>query len=272
MSLAELISPNGFIGQAIWALLFLSLLTAPMGCFMVWRKLSYFGATLSHSALLGAIAGIITGIGVLAGVIGFTVVLAVALSFWLNHRKLAGDTILGMIAHLTLAIGVIGVSLMDNLRIDLMAYLFGDVLSISQNMFYVSALLSCLGLTVIVVCWKGFINITVQSDIARVEGFATQRLELIFTLVLALTIALGMLSIGVLLIISILIIPAATARLLATSLKSMVLITWVLTVFAVVSGMLSAYWLDFPAGPTIVVMSGLCFFVVYTGLKALSSK
>lgn len=259
MTFLAFINPTDFVGQALWALLFLSLLTAPMGCFVVWRKMSYFGATLAHSALLGAILGLVTGVGVLTGVIGCTALLAIGLSFWLNHRLLSSDTILGFIAHLSLAIGVIAVSVMDDLRIDLQAYLFGDVLSISTSMFYATIAISIIGLVWVIACWRGFVNLAVQGDIARIEGYATKRLELMFMLVLSMTIALGMLSIGVLLIIAMLIIPAATARLFSRSLVQMVWLTWGLSVVSIVFGMAMAYWLDFPAGPTVVVVSGGLF-------------
>ncbi len=234
MTILEFINPNTFVGQALWVLLALSLLTAPMGCFMVWRKLSYFGATLAHSALLGAILGLLTGIGVLTGVVSFTMILALGLSFWLSHRRLSGDTLLGIIAHSTLAIGVIAVSLMDNLRMDLMAYLFGDVLAVSTPLFYAMALLSVLGCVVIVMCWRGFVNLSTAPDIAKVEGYPIRLLEMIFTLTLSLTIALGMMNIGVLLIVAMLIIPAATARLLSRSLQHMVWMAWLLTVISII--------------------------------------
>lgn len=261
MNIFDFFNPDDLIGQAVWALLFLSLLTAPMGCFMVWRKLAYFGATLAHSALLGAILGLLSGIGVLSGVIGFTAALAIALSFWLNHRLLANDTVLGMIAHLTLAVGVIAVSLMDDLRIDLMAYLFGDVLSVSATMFYAMIGISIGGLVLILFYWRGFVNLAVQRDIAAVEGYAVVAVDLIFTVVLSITIALGMLSIGVLLIIAMLIIPAATARLFAQSLVHMVWITWGLSVLAILIGLFAAYTLNFPAGPTVVLASGVIFIL-----------
>ncbi len=261
ITLTEFFNPTSFIGQSVWALLFLSLLTAPMGCFMVWRKLSFFGATLAHSALLGAILGLLLGIGVLTGVIGFTVVLAIGLSFWLNQRLLSADTILGLIAHLSLAISVIAVSVMDNLRIDLMAYLFGDVLSVSTQMFYVTIAISVIGVAIIVLAWRGFVNLSVQSDIAEVEGYSIISFELLFTLVLSLTIALGMLSIGVLLIIAMLIIPAATARLFSKSLTQMVLITWIVTVLSVLVGMLLALYFNFPAGATMVSVAGIGFII-----------
>lgn len=264
-TLAEFFNPTGFIGQSLWTLLFLSLLTAPMGCFMVWRKMAFFAATLAHSALLGAILGLLTGIGVMTGVIGFTVVLAIGLSFWLNQRLLAADTVLALIAHLSLAIGVIAVSLMDNLRMDLMVYLFGDVLSISSNMFHLTMVVSLLGIAWVVWCWRGFVNLVVQSDIAQTEGYPTQRFELMFTLVLSLTIALGMLSIGVLLIIAMLIIPAATARLFSQSLKQMVVITWLITVLAIITGMVAALYFNIPAGPAVVVIAGVFFVLANLG-------
>lgn len=270
MFLSEFLSPNALIGQALWALLFLSLLTAPMGCFVVWRKLSYFGATLAHSALLGAILGILSGIGVLMGVISFTAVLAIILSFWLKNKWLSSDTVLGFIAHLSLAIGVIAVSVMDDLRIDLMAYLFGDVLSISTPMFYATLLMSGLGLVLIIFNWKGFVNLAIQTDIASTEGYATQRLELLFMVILSMTIALGMLSIGVLLIIAMLIIPAATARLFAHSLVQMAWLTWLITMLSIVAGMLLSYQLDFPAGPTVVTVAGV-LFILTNGIRWVKS-
>lgn len=271
MNIIDFFNPTTLLGQAVWALLFLSLLTAPMGCFVVWRKLSYFGATLSHSALLGAILGLLTGIGILAGVISFTILLAIGLSFWLRHRHLSGDTVLGMMAHITLAIGVIAISLMDDLRMDLMAYLFGDVLSLSLSLFYALCVMSVIGLGVIVYFWKGFINLTIQPDIARVEGYATTQLELIFIMVLSLTISLGILSIGVLLVVAMLIIPAATARLFSRSMRQMVLLSWVVSVLCIIFGMAMAYHLDFPAGPTIVVIAGM-FFAVCNGLQWLRTR
>lgn len=268
ITLVEFFDPTGFVGQSVWALLFLALLTAPMGCFMVWRKMAFFAATLAHSALLGAILGLLTGIGVMTGVIGFTLILAIALSFWLNQRLLSADTVLGLIAHLSLAMGVIAVSLLDDLRIDLMAYLFGDVLSISTDMFYVTIVTSFLGMAWIAWGWRGFVNLVVQSDIAQTEGYAVQRFELMFTLVMSLTIALGMLNIGVLLIVAMLIIPAATARLFSRSLKQMVGITWLLTVLAVITGMLSALYFNIPAGPAVVMMTGLFFVLANVGRLA----
>ncbi|MGY0399955.1 MAG: metal ABC transporter permease [Ostreibacterium sp.] len=261
MTIIDFFNPNHFIGQAVWALLLLSLLTAPMGCFMVWRKLSYFGATLAHSAILGAILGLLTGVGVLVGVIGFTAILAVLLSFWLNHRLLAGDTVLGMVAHLSLAVGVIAVSLMDNLRIDLMVYLFGDVLAVSKTMFYAMMVIAALGVVLIIIYWRSFVNLAIQRDIAKVEGYAINQSDVVFSLVLSMTIALGMLSIGVLLIIAMLIIPAATARLFARSLKQMVMLAWIFSVLSILFGISGAYWVNFPAGPTVVVAAGLLFIL-----------
>jgi len=266
ITLAEFFNPMGFIGQPIWTLLFLSLLTAPMGCFMVWRRLSFFGATLAHSSLLGAIFGLMTGIGVLEGVTGFTVLLAIGLSFWLNQRLLSADTILGLIAHLNLAIGVIAISIMDNLRVDLTAYLFGDVLSISTAMFYTTSCVAILSVIGIIWGWKGLVNLTVQSQIAQIEGYNIKGFELMFTFILSLTIALGMLSIGMLLIIAMLIIPAATARLCSNSMRQMVGITWCFTLVSIIGGMLCALYFNFPAGPSIVVMAGI-LFIATTMLK-----
>lgn len=263
MTFSELFDPSGLVGQAVYVLLSLSLLTAPMGCFMVWRRLSFFGNTLAHSALLGAILGLLSGLGVLFGVLSFTAILALLLSHLLSHRMLSSDTVLGMMAHLTLALGVVLVSMLGKLRMDLSAYMFGDVLAVSDALFSAMLLLSLLGFVLIVVFWRGFLNLTISPDIAQVEGYRTVWLDRLFILTLALTIALGMLSIGVLLIVALLIIPAAAARLLARSMLMMVFWAWVVTVLSILLGMSAAFYWDFPAGPTVVLTSGVIFLLCY---------
>ncbi len=261
MNITNFFNPDDILGRAVLSLLLLALLTAPMGCFIVWRKMSYFGATLSHSAILGAIIGIVSGIGVTTGVIGFTVILAIFLSLLLHQRQIAIDTVLGMMAHFTLAISVVLISIMDNLQIDLMSYLLGDILSISKSTLVWLTVLSIFGVFLIVVFYKGFLNITINKEIAQVEGYSIKKLEAVFMVSLALTISIGMLAIGILLIIAILIIPAATARLFAKSAISMIFVSFFVTVLSIFLGVYFAYLLNLPAGASIVCFSGFIFLV-----------
>lgn len=272
MQLIDFFNPTHFIGQGVIALLVLSFLTAPMGCFLIWRRMSFFGATLAHSALLGAVIGLLLGVGVFVGVMGFTALLACLLTWWLQNQRLANDTVLAMIAHLTLAIGVVAISLMDNLRIDLMAYLFGDVLSISRPVFYQIVAVCIVSAIALRVFWRGFVNLAVQPDIAQVEGYRTTVLSFCFVLFLSITISVGMVTVGALLIVSMLIIPAATARLIANQLKTMVFAAWIFTVISIISGMVAAYYVDLPAGPMVVIASGGLFVLAYLSAQWQQSR
>lgn len=244
-------------------LFILSFLTAPIGCFVVWRKMSYFGATLAHSTLLGAVAGLLLGIGMMVGVVGFTTLLAIILGLLIRERYLSTDALLGMMAHFMLAAGLIVVSIMDNLRIDLMAYLFGSVFAINQSIFYMMIGVTIIACIVIAIYWKPFLNLTVCQEVAEAEGIISTKTELVFAICLAATISLGMQAVGALLIIALLIIPAITARIFAKSMLSMVIYSWIFTLLSVVFGMILSLYLDLPAEASIVVFAGLQFFILF---------
>lgn len=250
-------------------LLVLSFLTAPVGCFVVWRKMSYFGATLAHSTLLGAVLGILLGVGMMVGVIGFTVILAITLGLLIRERYLSADALLGMMAHFILAVGLIAVSVMDDLRIDLMAYLFGSVFAVDKSIFYAMIIVTLIAVFVLIFYWKAFLNLTVCQEIAQAERLISGKTELIFVICLAATVSLGMQAVGALLIIALLIIPAITARLFAKSMLSMVVYSWLITITSIVCGMILSLYLDLPAEASIVVFSGLLFFVLFELSKRL---
>lgn len=261
MEFIDFFSPNTVLGRGMIALLLLSLLTAPIGCFIVWRRMSFFGATLAHSSLLGAILGIWLGLNVFNTLLAFTVVLALLLQMMLRQRILSADTLLGMMAHFTLALGFIFVSMTDDLRIDLTAYLFGDLLGVQPKMLPKLAILTAIALCLLSIFQRGFLNLCITPSIAQVEGYAVGRLELMFVLLLSITISIGLQAVGVLLILSLLIIPAATARLITHSVRAMVLFAWLITLFCAVIGIFLAYQLDLPAGAAVVCLTGIIFII-----------
>lgn len=239
----------------------LTFITAPLGAFVVWRKMAYFGDTLSHSALLGVALGLFLQIDPYIAVILMTIFLAVLL-VWLekdNHHAL--DTLLGIISHTALSLGVITIALLDNVRVDLMSYLFGDLLAINGN----DVLLIAAGVVLIGgllrYYWTRFLSMSISSELAQIEGLNVRRLRLILMLLTALTIALSMKFVGALIITSLLIIPAATARRFAQTPESMVGYAIVCSLLAVSGGLLLSAWKDTPAGPSVVVCAGLLFLL-----------
>lgn len=239
----------------------LAFITAPLGAFVIWRKMAYFGDTLSHSALLGVALGIFLQLDPYFAVMAMTIVLALLL-VWLEQKtNYSVDTVLGIIAHTSLSLGVITISLLDNVRVDLMSYLFGDLLAINyKDVIFISIGVVVISL-VLKVFWKDLLSITISPELAQIEGRNVARLRLILMILTALTIALSMKFVGALIITSLLIIPSATARRFAKNPEQMVYIAVLFSILSVTGGLLLSGWKDTPAGPSVVICAGGLFLL-----------
>jgi zinc transport system permease protein len=237
------------------------LLAGPLGCFIVWRRMAYFGDSLAHSALLGVALGLILGINPTLGIAVGSVTLAVLLLLMQRQRRLASDTLLGLMSHAGLALGLVALSFFETLRIDLLAYLFGDVLAVTPAdlaWIYGGGLLALLVLAAI---WRPLLAITVHDDLARAEGVAVLPVRLAFVLLIAVVIAIAMKIVGILLITSLLIIPAATARRFARTPEQMAALAVVAGTLAVAGGLGGSLAFDTPSGPSVVVAAFGLFLV-----------
>ncbi|MGL9720322.1 zinc ABC transporter permease subunit ZnuB [Symbiopectobacterium sp.] len=241
--------------------IFLACAAGPLGSFVVWRRMSYFGDTLAHASLLGVAIGFLLDINVYYAVILVTLLLALGL-VWLERRPyLAIDTLLGIMAHSALSLGLVVVSLMNNIRVDLMAYLFGDLLSVTtQDLWLIGP-----GVLVVIaiMCWqwRSLLSITISQELAHVDGVNLQRTRLILMLVTALTIGLAMKFVGALIITSLLIIPAATARRFARTPEQMAGLAVVLGMLAVTGGLIFSALYNTPAGPSVVLSASFLFML-----------
>jgi len=248
----------------------LAIISAPLGVFMVWQRQSYFGATLAHSALLGISIGLFLQLDLTLSVIVVSMLVA-AMIFWLSHfKQLSSDTLLGILAHSSLAFGLILISLQDNIQVDLMAYLFGDILSINEVDLGLILLTSVLIVLFYAQHWQSLLNITLNPELAQVEGVNIKRVQLLFVLLLAFMIALSMKIVGVLLVTSLLIIPAAAARRLSSSPEQMLGFSIIIGVFSIIGGLFTSYYIDLPTGPSIVVVATVLFLLLL--LKPQSSR
>lgn len=254
---------DDFILRALLGGIGVALVSAPLGAFVVWRRMSYFGSTLSHSALLGVALGFLLGVSLNLAVIVVCVGIALLLGLFQQQRQLASDTLLGILAHSTLAIGLVALAFIEGLRVDLMAYLFGDILAITVSDLWWIWIGGALTLLAMVALWRPLLAITVHEDLARVEGVPVRWVSTLFMLMIALVIAVAMKIVGILLITSLLIIPAATARRLASTPEQMALIAAVIGVLSVAGGIQASLLWDTPAGPSIVVAATLLFLAVY---------
>ncbi|WP_373766994.1 zinc ABC transporter permease subunit ZnuB [Glaesserella sp.] len=239
----------------------LTFITAPLGAFVVWRKMAYFGDTLAHSALLGVALGIFLDIDPYLAVILMTVLLAFGLVWLERHSNHAIDTSLGIIAHCSLSLGVLTISLLDNVRVDLMSYLFGDLLAIGFNdVIFIGIGVICVA-SILALFWTKLLSITVSPELAQIEGLHVSKLRLLLMVLTALTIALSMKFVGALIITSLLIIPSATARRFAKTPEGMVGYAILFSILAVTGGLAFSAVKDTPAGPSVVVCAGLLFLI-----------
>ena len=236
-----------------------ALIAGPLGSFVVWRRMAYFGDTLAHSALLGISIGFIMDINLNLAVIFCCVVLALVLVAMQRQRLVATDTLLGIMAHSALSLGLVAVALLG-IRVDLMAYLFGDLLAIGTEDLLWIYLGGALVLLLLKLLWQPLLAITINEELAQVEGVNVPLTRLILMLLIAVVIAIAMKIVGLLLITSLLIISAASARRLARTPEQMAIGAGIIGSLSVVGGLALSWHFDTPTGPSVVVIS-LCLFI-----------
>lgn len=258
---AAMTSLDDFFWFALFGGLGVAITTGPLGCFVVWRRMAYFGDSLAHSALIGVALGLALSIETTFGVLIACIAAAVAITLLQDQKRLATDTLLGILAHSSLAIGLVAVSFLDNVRIDLMAYLFGDILAINGTdlvWVYGGGTIALAGLAYI---WRPLLALSIHADIAHAEGVPVRATRLAFTLLLAIVIAIAMKIVGVLLIVSMLIIPAATARRFAQSPEQMAVLAAISGAIAVGGGLTASLHWNTPSGPSIVTAAFVLFLL-----------
>lgn len=251
---------DDFLLRALAGGVGVALVAGPLGAFVVWRRMSYFGDTLAHAALLGVALGFLVGIDANLGVILTCMLLAVVLVVLQQQQRLASDTLLGILSHATLSLGLVALSFMEGVRVDLLGYLFGDILAVTARDLYWIYGGGLVALAVLAAIWRPLLSLTVHEELARVEGVPVARVRLAYMLLIAVVIAVAMKVVGILLITSLLIIPAATARFLARTPEQMALLASLFGCVAVTVGLWGSLQWDLPAGPAVVVAAALLFF------------
>ena len=252
---------DDFFTRALIAGAGVALMAGPLGCFVVWRRMAYFGDTMAHSALLGIAFAMLLDLHILLGIFIVATLVALALIALQRQSRLPADALLGILSHSTLAIGLVLIAAVNWLRIDLMGYLFGDILAVSKTdivIIYAGgvAVLVCLAFI-----WRALLAGTVCPELAEAEALRPERARAIFMLLMAMVIAIAMKVVGILLITSLLIIPAATARRFAGSPEQMACIAAGLGVLAVTGGLFASLQYDTPSGPSIVVAALFLFCI-----------
>ena len=262
---------DSFLVYALLGGIGLALVAGPLGCFVVWRRMAYFGDSLAHSALLGVALGFLLSIDLTFGIAGTCIVFALAIVGLQEQRRIATDTLLGILSHTALSIGLVALSLMGSMRVDLLGYLFGDILAVTPQDLVTIYVGGALALVVLAAVWRDLLAATVHEELARAEGVAVFRARLAFTLLLAVVVAISMKVMGILLITSMLIIPAAAARRFARTPEGMAVLASAVGVLAVALGLTASLRWDTPSGPSVVV-AAFSLFLLSLGLAALRER
>lgn len=239
-----------------------ALVAGPLGVFVVWRRMAYFGAALAHSALLGVALGLFFEVPMVFAVLAVALAVALILSAFEDSPVLSTDTVLGILAHGSLALGLVVVTFMEgDPDLDLEAILFGNILAVSQEDILLIYGGGAAVLGVMAIIWRPLLSLTVHPELARVEGVAVERVRLVFLLLLAFMVALAVKIVGLLLLVSLLIIPAASARPFVRTPGGMVILATVLGCVSVGMGLWGGFVFDLPSGPSIVLAAMALFGV-----------
>ena len=260
---------DDFIFRAFAAGIGLALITGPLGCFIVWRRLSYFGDTIAHSALLGVVIAYALNFNIVIAVFAVSCFIALSLLYLQRRTNLPDDALLGLLAHSVLAIGLVLLGILSFIRIDLMGLLFGDILSVNVTDLLFVWIGGSIVLVVLILIWRPLFAGTVNLELSKAEGLNPDLANAIFTLLIASVIAISIKIVGILLITGLLIIPASASRNLSSTPIQMAIISSVIGVTCVVLGLQSSMIWNSPTGPTILAIALGVFIITLLPLKKL---
>lgn len=250
----EIIFPGWLAG------VILSLTTGPLGSFIVWRRMSSFGDTLSHSSLLGIAISTAFNISSFCALFFLMILISIILSCLEEWLPFSLETILSTISHSSLSLGMVLMSLMpNNKKTDITNYLFGDLLSVTEYDLMIISISSIIILSILLCRWHSILSATINEELAQIDGINVFYARLTIMLMTAFTISIAIKFVGALLITSLLIIPPATAQHFSGSPEKMVFVAIIVSIISVTGGIFLSIFYNTPASPSIVLFSSfLC--------------
>lgn len=251
---------DDFLFRAVLAGVGVAVATGPLGAFVVWRRMAYFGDATTHAAILGVALALGFSVSIMVG----TLAVALAMAWFVSHLAAKGhamDTALGVLSHAALAVGLVAISFVSGARVDLSAFLFGDILAVGRSDLVLIWGGAMLVVVVLVWRWQALLTATLNEELAQSAGIDPKRERLVLTLALAVVVAVSLKVVGALLIGAMLIIPAAAARGFSRSPEAMVVVAVALGSLAAVLGLAASLWADTQAGPSIVTAAAALYLV-----------
>ena len=252
---------DDFIYRAIVAAIGVSVIAGSLGCFVIWKRLSYFSDSISHSALLGVALGLVTGLGINFGLVFIGGLFATLIVILQQKEFWSSDAVLGIFSHISLSLGIVVLGIIGNQNTDYFSYLFGDILSITTSDIYWIFSVAVIVISILVMNWKKLLLLTLNEELAKAEGINKMFYDLLFMFLIALAVSVSVQIVGVLLITSLLIIPPAIARVFSNSPLAMIVTSMIVSISSVLMGLYFSIDFDLATGPTIVITLGVLFFI-----------
>lgn len=249
---------DDFLVRAGLAGVGIAIAAGPLGSFVVWRRMAYFGDATAHAAILGVALALIFSVPITLG----TLLVALAMALTVNRLSARGhsmDATLGVLSHAALALGIVAISFAPSVRVDLSGFLFGDILAVTKSDLAVIWGGAALVLALLVWRWSRLLTATLSRELAAASGIDAEREGLVLTLALAVVVAVALKVVGALLIAAMLIIPAATARGFVRTPEAMAVGASAIGMVAALAGLWASFRFDTPAGPTIVTAAAAFF-------------
>lgn len=252
---------SNFIITAMLAGIGIAIIAGPIGSLMIWRRMTFFGDTLAHASLLGASIAALLNINIYYGLMATCLLIAVVLAIIPNNKKFTNDMILSILSYIILAFGLIAVALSKNTKIDLLSYLYGDILSITNIDLIYIYLIDILVIASLIVIWDKLVLATINKELAISEGINETKIKWIFIILISLIFVVAIRLVGVLLINALLIIPSAIAKIWAKSPVQMAILGSIFGCITTILGIIASLFLDIPTGPAIVIAAAILLLI-----------
>ena len=250
-----------FMQRALIASVMVGILCPFVGNFVVLRRMSFFSDAISHAAFAGIAAGILLGIDLSLSSLAVAIIIAFVVAFLSEKTALSHDTIIGIAFSGAIAIGMLIIGMLEGYRTDVFTFLFGDILSITRKDLLLIFIIGTLTIITLLTFLKPFLQITFNRELAKVEGINVRFFEYLLFSIIAIVVTISLKIIGIILVTSLLIIPAAAAKNLASSMKRLFILSCFFGVISGIVGLAGSVYLNTASGPTIVLISIALFFL-----------
>lgn len=250
-----------FIQRALLASVMVGILCPFVGNFVVLRRMSFFSDAISHAAFAGIAVGILIGIDLSLSSIAVAIIIAFAIAFLSEKTTLSHDTIIGIAFSGAIAAGMLIIRMLKGYRADVFTFLFGDILAITRTDLLLIFIISILTIITLLAFLKPFLQITFNRDLAQIEGINVRFFEYLLFFIIAIVVTVSLKIVGIILVTSLLIVPAAAAKNLASSMRRLFIFSCIFGVISGIVGLIGSVYLNTASGPTIVLVSIGIFFL-----------